>query len=401
MAKRQFTSSDTLPWSTRYTDGSAGAKTYTSSHQMDSTDGAYYSRVSGSSGNTTANTPDLSDGTYNLPCKIINEYSNANPNWEYNFLVSVSGGVATFKYPLTISCNYSGLGSQIITGNPYASVVINSGVSINPPGWNGSYGGRIVWFARDSWINNGTINLQGYGYRGGSGVGHNTEGFTGEGTGGSNIQNQQSPNGNGGGAGGYSDNSPWNQGNGGAGGSNYTSGENGSGTGGGNNSHGGAGATGNTTTISDGSVSNLGGAGGSGGDNNNSSGGSGGGGNGSGCLDVVSKQITNNGNIYFNGNNGGGANYTAGCGGSGAGGHGNFRGQKINLGGTIQMLGGAHIRNNNNPSSNGDADGGYGGNGYLTVGYGQTQSVSSNPSVSPIQDGILNDFGGAFAFLIN
>jgi len=400
MAKRQFTSSDTLPWSTRYTDGSSGAKTYASSHQMDSTDGAYYSRVSGSAGNTTANTPDLSDGTYNLPCKIINEYSNANPNWEYNFLISVSGGVATFKYPLTISCNYSGLGSQIITGNPYASVVINSGVTIYPSNWNGSYGGRIVWFARDSWTNHGTLDLSARGFRGGQSVGNSQQGFTGEGTGGGTVQNQQSANGNGGGAGGWSDNYPWNQGNGGAGGSNYTQGQNGSGTGGGNNSHGSAGSTGNTTTSADGVTSNLGGSGGSGGNSNGGSGGSGTGGTGGGGLDVVSRQITSDGSIYFNGINGNAAYYTVGCGGSGAGGHGNFRGQRISITGTAQALGGAHIRNNNHTGSDGDSDGGYGGNGYITIYYGQTQSVSTNPVTTPILDTILNDAGGAFEYLI-
>ncbi len=394
MAKRQFTTSDTSPWADRYTNGSAGAKTYASNHQMDSTDGAYYSRVSGSAGNTTANTPDIADGTYNLPCKIINEYSNANPNWEYNFLISISGGVATFKYPLTINCNYSGLGSQLVAGNPYSSVIINSGVTINPPSWNGSYGGRIVWFARDSWVNHGSINLSGYGFRGGSGVGSTAEGYTGEGTGGVSTQNQQSANGNGGGAGGYSNNSPWNQGNGGAGGSNATSGQNGNGTGGGNNSNGGAGNTGNTTSTSDGVTQNMGGAGGSGG-NNGASGNSGNGGNGSGCLDVISRSITSDGAIYFNGNNGGGANYHAGAGGSGAGGFGVFKGQIFNLSGTIQALGGSHVVRGNT-----DEDGGYGGNGGITVYYGQTQSVSTNPSATLILDTILNDAGGAFEFLI-
>ncbi|HWY79453.1 MAG TPA: hypothetical protein VNW29_03785 [Candidatus Sulfotelmatobacter sp.] len=398
MAKRQFTTSDTSPWADKYTNGSAGAKTYSGNHQIDSSDGAYYSRVSGSAGNTTANTPDLSDGTYNLPCKIINEYSNANPNWEYNFLISVSGGVAAFKYPLTINCNYSGLGSQIITGNPYASVVINSGVTINPPSWDGSKGGRIIWFARDSWDNEGTIDFSGRGFRGGQAVGGSAEGYTGEGTGGVSTQNQQTPNGNGGGGGGYSNNSPWNQGNGGAGGSNVTSGENGTATGGGNNSNGGAGQAGITTTSSDGVTSNFGGSGGSGGVIS-SGGNSGSGGNGGGCLDVISRRITNNGTINFNGNNGqGNVQYHSGAGGSGAAGFGIFKGQIINLGGSITALGGAHqFRNGSNA---GDEDGGYGGNGGIAVYYGQTKSVSSNPSTTPILDTILNDAGGAFEFLI-
>lgn len=404
MAKRQFSVSDTDPWADRYTDGSAGAKTYSSNHQMDSSDGAYYSRIGGTVGNKTANTPDLADGTYNLPCKIINEevQTDTFPNWEFNFITSVSGGVATLRYALTFSPDYTGTPSrksQIVTGKPYSSVVINNGVTINPPAWDGNKGGRLLWFARDSWTNHGTLQLTGYGFRGGNGVGADNVGFTGEGTVGNSVQTYN-VNGNGAGGGGYSNNGPWDQGNGGGGGSNVTAGQNGITTGGGNNSNGGGGVAGNIISTTDGILNVMGGAGGGGG-NKGGSGNSGNGGNGSGCVTVVSRIINSasDGAILLNGNSGqGNVNYHCGAGGSGAGGMGVFKGQQVTLLGNLQALGPGRVYRNG--SSSGDEDGGYAGNGAFASYYGRTNNVSTNPSSTPVLDTILNDSGGAFEFLI-
>src|SRR5882724_11111646 len=233
MALRQLTDLDTdkLKSGDRYSDGSAGAKVFNSTKTIDSTDGFYNSRITGSSGGNTASTPDLADGTYNLPCKIIQTQgtgANADPNNEYNFLISVSGGVATFRYNLTLTFN---TGAQIVTSKPWSTVVVQTGVVISPPAWNGQKGGELYICASSSIITQGTgyFNVSGLGFRGGQAVSQ-TDGYQGEGYSGVGGQSTAA-NGNGGGGGTDGGLHGGFGGGSGASGGNSASGNNGSGAG--------------------------------------------------------------------------------------------------------------------------------------------------------------------------
>lgn len=394
MAKRQFTSSDTSRWAEKYTNGSAGDKTYASGKTLDSTDGFYNSTFTGTDGATTGATSGIANGTYNLPCKIVQSQgtdATADPNWEFNVLVSVASNVATLKYPLTR--NYTS-GAQIVTGNPYKTVTINNGVVLAVPAWDGSKGGEFVQFARDHWDNGngGSLNLQQLGFRGGSSVDGNTVGRQGEGHTNYNQSQSTSANGNGGGGGGYSNNGPWDQGNGGGGGGNRgTPGTGGYGTGGGNNAGGGGGSKGNSVNNSALSVMVFGGGGGSGGDYN-STGGTGAGGRSAGNATIVSKHVEL-GNINITGQKGfGNRQFHAGDGGSAAGSNLAVFCQQCEAGSsTVNATGGPRV--NQDGQGFGDANGGAGDDGWISIHTTKSANVTgtTTPAASIIEDSILND----------
>lgn len=201
MAKRQFTDTDTDRFTKKYGNGSDGAKVFSATKTLDSSDGFYNSRITGSVDNFTANTPDLADGTYNLMCKIVQTQgvgANADPNNEYNFLISVSGGVATFKYKLTL--NYVS-GAQIVTSKQWSTVLVNDAVVISPPAWNGQTGGELFIAGSVSikTTNTGYFNGNGLGFRGGPAVAAPGDGYQGEGYPGMGSQSVLTPNGNAGG----------------------------------------------------------------------------------------------------------------------------------------------------------------------------------------------------------
>ncbi len=388
MAKRQFTDSDTDLWLDRYTNGSAGDKAYTANHTLDSSDGFYNSVITGNV-NTKNGNVSLADGTYNLPCKIIQSQGTGatdDPNWEFNVLISVSGGVATFKYNLTK--NYV-TGAQIITGNPYRSITINNGVTLTVPAWDGSKGGEFVQFALVKWDNSngGTVSLQGVGFRGGSGSGapaQQGESYNGTGT------YSHSANNTGGGGGDHDiNNYPWFASASGGGGGNATAGQGGYWIGGANMSTNGAGGStsGNTnlTTML------FGGGAGRGGQNSGNAGGYAG--NGGGNITIVSQTILC-GNVNLGGTQGSGGSGDEGVGGSGAGGSGIFKGQSVALG-SLTASGGASY-------THGYDGGGAGGQGRLHVDTSDSTLVtgSSTPSATVSTQHVLATVSGAILTMI-
>lgn len=338
--QRQFRDDDTQIWIPRYGDSSKGAKVYASNHTMDSSDGAYYSRLYGASiGGYTANTPDLADGTYNLPCKVVQSQgtgANSSPNWELNYLISVSGGVGTFAYKFTLPFSS---GAQVITANPYQSITVNNGVLLSPPGFNGNYGGELFLFSSIVVDNSlgGTLNLQGLGFRGATNTGVDDNGWCGEGTGGGQRQGNTYGNTGGNGGGNYHVNS--------SGGAQlntiYAPGT--------------INAFATPETTTDGLKINMGGAGASGTGNNA---GNGNGGNGSAILTIISRKILS-GIIAGNGSNGVNA---SGSGRPGAGGAAAFailKGQIVQIGTNLaSFAGGSAGSGSSDPEASGGDVGG-------------------------------------------
>ncbi len=389
---RQLKNSDTAstPFGIKYGSGSAGDKIYSSNTTLSSTDQFYNSRCTGSSAVTTGSTPDLADGTYNLPCKIVQTQgtgANATPNWEYNFLISVLSGIATFKYPLSQNWN---TGAQIVTSNQWRNVTINNGIQLTVPAWNGSYGGEFFLAAAVSITgqsNNGQIVMDGAGFRGGNGGGVNT-GSQGEGTSGAGGSST-AQNANGAGGGGYATDSGHVEGGNGGGGGNAGTGQNGSTRNTGTGGPGGA-----AETNSDNSTMVLGGGGSSAGRGWNDSVAPDSGANGAGNAQLLAPTIT--GIVFYCRGNGTGNNSARGCGGAGAGGNALCQGQNV-----------SNVTFNLNGGTGGTCSGSFGGKGG-DGGVGQAQidySGAAPSSITGTYNSILTpglaNTGGAFIFLIS
>lgn len=305
---------------------------------------------------------------------------------EWNVIQSINGGASPFTMAIPLSNTYIA-GAQMIKFPKYRSFTENSGVNINVNSWDGSRYGIGGLFCSGTAVFNGTVNMNGLGFRAGNGAGgsSNTTGFQGEGTLGAGSQTTNS-NGNGGGGGGYSTNAPWNQGNGAGGGANAANNsQGGTRTGGGNDVGGAGGSVGQPVALPNLDTFSLGGAGGGGGDSNGTPGTNGG--NGGGAFIVIAKRIVLAATASFtaNGNNGSTANYQGGCGGSGAGGSLLFICEELvwNSGAVITASGGAHIRNNNHSGVDGDSDGGSGGDGRVAVQCGKITNASGAFASTP------------------
>lgn len=382
MAQRQFRSDDTSPLATRFSNGSAGDKTYASNHTLDSTDGFYNSPITSSMvGDYIANTPDLGNNTYNLPCKIVQcqgSGSDAAVNWEYNTLVSVSSGVATFLQPLTLVYN---AGAQIITSNPWRNVTVNAGVVISlPSGWvsGNSKGGWGIFFCNNSFVTASTSSLDatGLGFLGHAASGGGA-GFQGEGLPGTGGVSRSSNGNGGGGAGGIGD--------GGGGGGNASAGQT---PGIGSPGDGGS-PSGSANLVSMGF-----GGGGGGGSKNGPNGGATGSPSG-GCWDVVSPIITIGGGVISDGVIGSAGSGGEGAGGSGAGSDILFKGQTVNLGTGVSALGKSANSNGSNHA------GGASAAGRIHVDYLISCTGTSSPAADTRQDNtLLNNTGGAFLALL-
>lgn len=385
MAKRQFTSTDTSRWRGKYSTGRSGNKTYTSSHQLDSSDGFYNSPITGNASDTTASVLGLANGVYNLPCKIIQTQGTGaqdDPNWEFNVLISIAANVATFKYPLTRNYN---IGAQIVTGNPYRRVVINNGVSLTVPSWDGQKGGEFVQFCSELWDNSlgGNINLLTKGFRGSPGTNRAslsaTNSNSGEGYPG-NGSTTTSANGNSGGGAQGGDG-----GSGGGGGGNSTTGQNG---GNGQGTPGTGGGTSNNEALT---IMTFAGAGAGGKGESNTSPGSGGGNgaNSPGNITIVARVIRG-GIIYLNGSGGGnGANVGSegsGGGGASAGGNGLFKGEDVTLPNTVTAL----SASGGTPGGGASGKGGDSSVGRIRAEYSRKISVNTSPSASTYKDKTLS-----------
>lgn len=85
--------------------------------------------------------------------------------WELARVAMVSGSTLTLTAPLIRS--YSTQGSQVIRVPEYTSVTINSGRQVTSYAWDGTCGGIIAFLATGTVTNNGQVNANAVGFRGG------------------------------------------------------------------------------------------------------------------------------------------------------------------------------------------------------------------------------------------
>lgn len=394
---RQFRPEDdpAYPWIERYFHGEDGAEDVAA----DTDDAPVDAAVLGNPDEfTLVGTNATLSSKLNRPCVIaqFQGFTHDNLpefNYEFNVLSSYSAGNIGLLKPLTRQ--YYGQ-SQIVMADRLSAFTIESGKVLRVKPWGGAVGGLFFRVVNGTWLNLGTLDLKGRGFRGQNGVGDFTVGRVGEGyvdSGGSQVPNFA--RGNGGGPGGYSTNGPWDQGNGGAGGGNYGLGEDGRGSGGGQNQGGNPGERGHVAT--DATCKRLfpGGAGGSGGDANGA-GDSGASANGGATALVIARTIDSSlGTIDFDGNTGIGSNYHAGAGGSGAAGAGRFIGQNILLPNTVHSNGGLHVPGGGHAPTPGDEDGGYGGQGRMQADYSDSATIfTTDTSFGVFQHELYSDTYG-------
>jgi len=381
MAQRLFRSDDDSKLTSKYGNGSQGSKTFSSNETLDSGDYYYNGTLTGTSGEVTGNT-DLADGTYNLPCKIIQTKgagSNASVNYEYNKLLSVASGIAQFAFPLTK--NWVS-GAQFVTSGNWVNVTINTGITVTITAYSSSTGKGGVFYITGKGtflqVGTGVVDLRDCGFE--KGVKHQSTserdygGYGGYGAAGRSGKGGFS--GNGGNvtvagdfpSGGSRDRDGYESSHGAAGGENYTGGGGGggansaqqdesSGGGGGGGNYYGGGGGGNGTDSN--------GAGGVGGAASGLGGGDGGGwpsagvnlaGDASGASSTANNYSGHGGDGYT------GAARNGGGGGGGADANPQAELKAMHMGGGGG--GGAHY--NNNGSTESGSDGGTGG-GLSTI----------------------------------
>ena len=129
----------------------------------------------------------------NLQGLITTYYSNVGA-YEFLRIASVSGNVVTFSSNKVYnygnnSNDDTNIGTAVSNQRVvlqrvpnYLDVTINGSVTLFANGWNGTKGGILAFKAAGTVINNGYINMSGYGYRGG-GSETTGEGFNGAATG--------------------------------------------------------------------------------------------------------------------------------------------------------------------------------------------------------------------------
>jgi hypothetical protein len=373
-------------------------------------------------------------------------------NYETLEIANVSGTTITFK---TAKKNYYGdgladdtnLGTSTSTQRVmlqrvpnYRNLTVNSGVNFYPSTWNGVKGGVIFFRASVSANINGTIDVSGIGYRGGS-AGGNLQGSSGGeafcgpgGAGATTTTNGTSGAGGGGGYNGYLGGNGYCGGGGGAsngstlglgsanrggsgGGSEYAAAGSGggygtAGSGGANYTAGSNAPSGGTNASGDGTLSTSvtysgGGGGGTYGEANLSklffgSAGSGGtvgtagvsgsGGIGGGIIAVYSKSVVVSGMVSSRGTGGASATVANAAGaGAGAGGSILLSGESVNTGTSfVGASGGA------GGTSTGwvGVNGGAGGDGRIAIYYSDSYSgTTANPSVTNYYQSGYNSYG--------
>lgn len=319
MAQRQFRSDDTDKWKYGLGDGHDG-----STYAVPAIAGC-----SGSSGSPTLSLDAASTFSNGDLVWIKQMRGTGAGNWELNKIQS-GAGTTTLTLAHNLINTYTDSGAsqaQILEMKEYKGLT-NAG-TITPSAWDGNKGGLIGWFDKGTTTNNGTLNLSGIGFRGGTCATSTAyAAYQGEGTGGDGTSGSTSANGNGGGAGiqGGSAN-----GGGGGGGGNANNGTTANGTGGGS-----GGTGGSTVGNADGELKTmfLGGGGGAGSQAGSS------GGNGGGEFLIVANSFVNSGTglITLNGTNGAG-DWPGG--GGGAGGSGLFKCKTFTNSGSITATAGS------------------------------------------------------------
>jgi hypothetical protein len=218
-------------------------------------------------------------------------------NYEFGKIASIGSGTLTLQTNLTNTYTQGGNSrAQVIWVPQYTNVTVQSGGTLSAPAWDGSVGGILVFRATGNLSINGSIDMGGRGFRGGSGAPDDSA-WTGEGSGSPSLQNTSNPPGNGGGTAHVSC----------AGGGNGTPGQSG-----------GEGTVGDADGNPTLTLMVMGGGGG-GGAVNPTSYGAGRGGSGGGIIVFSVKALTLNGYIYNRGASGESVppSGRSGCGGAG------------------------------------------------------------------------------------
>ncbi len=372
-------------------------------------------------------------------------------NYETLEISEISGSTVTFK---TAKKNYYGdgltddtnLGTSTSTQRVmlqrvphYRNLTVQSGVNFYPSAWNGVKGGVIFFRASVSANINGTIDVSGIGYRGGS-VAANLQGssggeaFCGPGgagatttangsngaSGGGGYNGYLGGNGYCGGGGGASDNSTLGLGSanrgGAGGGSEYAAGGSGGGYGtpggGGGNLTVGQAASGGTNSSANGTLStsvtySAGGGGGTYGAANlsklffgsagsgatvASAGVSGSGGTGGGIIAIYSRNVVVSGNVSSSGTNGASATVANATGaGAGAGGSVLLSGKNVNTGTSFVRASGG---TGGTSAGWAGVSGGAGGDGRIAIYYSDSYSgTTANASVTNYYQSGYNTYG--------
>jgi hypothetical protein len=372
MASRQFKSTDTSSWTEKYGNGSDGAGSINTSTfgEANETFTGTATQSTGTAGGTS-----ISDNDLVLIHQTQGTNADADPNWEFNKVVSGGGTTGLiFKYALTRT--YS-TGAQILKLKQYSALTVNTGQTWSTSAWNGSKGGLLAFLCNGTTTITGNIAGTGRGFDPGGTVSAGLgEGCQGAGTTGpASTSGNTAANGNGGGGGGGGGgNKP---GAAGGGGGNATAGA----TGEANEEAGGTGgeAKGNAgLTI----MVPGGGGGGGAGDGTTYYGQSGG--TGGGMVIIITKILTITGTIATGGNGGTSASDDrAGGGGGGAGGSVLLKFQTGTLGSSlITAAAGAG-------SGGAGRDGGGGSVGRIHADYLTSFTGTTTPTLDSTQDTTL------------
>jgi hypothetical protein len=248
--------------------------------------------------------------------------NNANVGqYEIHAISGINGAVISFT-DNTLTNSYDGTTQKIMFQRVpnYSNMTINSGQTLNVNSWNGTSGGVLFFRVSGVLTNNGAINLNGLGFRGGIGTipwGSNVDGQQGESL--APPVNSNSANVGGGGAG-QSNFTNYNDSSGGGGAGFSANGTNGAtrGVGGATT----AGSGGNSYGFNNSTMLYLGSGGGASGGSDGGCGNVRGsnGGRGGGLLYLHAGTITSTGLITANGT--AGENTPGGCSGGGGGGSG-------------------------------------------------------------------------------
>lgn len=385
---------DITTTSSFFGDGSDGALTISS----DTTESPIDASCSGTQGTKTLSATNASFAAGQKILIIQMQGTNAGVYQETE-IESYTAGTITTVDPLSITFSSTGSNkAQVIVGEQYTDVTIQSGFTYYPKAWDGSVGGVMYWFANGTFTYDGNLNGDGRGFRGGK-AGQNPNGSTSD-----NIYGEQgesetgsqsrtaTANGSGGGGGGPRQTNE--QGNGGGGAGHAVNGDIGGYAAFPVYSTGDRGVGG--SSKSGGSLTSLhmgsgGGGGGFGDAEKTPLSTYGAGGNGGAVLFLSAATITaGTGVISSNGNAGQNGSRDQGGGGGGAGGSILFRAENATLGSSTTATGGSA-----SGATEGSAGGGGAGSaGFVSVYYLTSYTGSSNPTINPFQDDTLQTTTG-------
>jgi hypothetical protein len=305
---------------------------------------------------------------------------NSPGTYELNRIVAINGSTWTLDSPLTFSYDNSGGRAQVVRIDQYRNVTVHSGGVVTAPAWDGLTGGLLVFRASGQLIVQGTITMNGRGYRGGQSASPTSrQGWQGESMSGIGGQSQSTNLNSGGG--GKPDTAANDGGGGGGGGSYASAGVNGSAYGNGRNDGPGQGAT---LIYGDAVLNQLhfGGAGGSGGADDGCNSGSGG--HGGGVVLIAAQSIDITGSVQSRGTNGGNGGGTcggsgwSGAGGGGAGGSIALTGDQVALGDNLVLASPGMGGLKNVPTN----QGGDGGIGRIRVSYCVSLQGTTSPNAA-------------------